>query len=116
MEDVPFLASRLPQADELERLIAVLDHSARPLLIHCSSGADRSGLASAVFLLLETDSGLARARAQLSLKYGHCAWTQSGWLDAFLDRYVAWLQSHELEHTPANCRWWMTRVYEPSGE
>src|SRR5262249_59889867 len=57
-EDVCFSAGRLPSTHEVRRLLEVVERSEPPLLLHCQRGADRTGLASAVVLLLQTDVGL----------------------------------------------------------
>ncbi|MFD2031462.1 tyrosine-protein phosphatase [Ancylobacter dichloromethanicus] len=44
----------------------------KPILIHCQAGADRSGLASALYLAaIKKNSAEAEAEAQLSIRYGH---------------------------------------------
>lgn len=43
----------------------------KPLLIHCESGADRSGLAAALYLAAISGAGEEVAEEQLGLKYGH---------------------------------------------
>jgi protein tyrosine/serine phosphatase len=58
----------------------------RPALVHCKSGADRAGIASALFVLIEGGS-VAEARRQLSLRFGHIRQSNTGILDAFLDMY-----------------------------
>ena len=41
------------------------------MLVHCKSGADRSGLVSALFRLVEERAPPAEADQELSLVYGH---------------------------------------------
>jgi protein tyrosine/serine phosphatase len=52
-------------------LIKILKSAPKPLLIHCKSGADRTGLASALYLAGVMNAGEEKAEAQLSLRYGH---------------------------------------------
>src|SRR5262249_41159099 len=70
-EDICLSAGRLPSAPELRRLVEVIDRGEYPLLLHCRRGADRTGLASAVVLLLQPGVPLSQARRQLGLRYGH---------------------------------------------
>jgi len=106
-EDICFSANRLPSIHELRRLIEVLDRAEYPLLFHCRHGADRTGLASAVVLLLQRDIGLTEARGQLAAHFGHFSVGRLRYLDRFFDLYSLWLDSHELEHTPAHFRRWI---------
>jgi protein tyrosine phosphatase (PTP) superfamily phosphohydrolase (DUF442 family) len=112
-EDVTLSANRLPPPAELRRLIDVLDHTDYPVLLHCKQGADRTGLASAVVLLLYTDATLADARWQISPVYGHFRFGRTAAIDAFFDRYEAWLAGQGVEHTPERFRHWALEVYSP---
>ncbi len=63
---------RLPRPPELEHLVRVLTAAEGPLLLHCRSGADRTGFATALFLHLVLHQSLdAAIRAALSWRYGH---------------------------------------------
>src|SRR5207245_9842713 len=57
-EDICLSSGRLPSATEIRRLMEVLDRCEYPLLLHCRRGADRTGLVSALVLLLQTDASL----------------------------------------------------------
>lgn len=59
--------------DEAWRLIAIMRDAPKPLLIHCESGADRSGLASALYVAGVKGLGEEAAERQLSLAFGHVA-------------------------------------------
>jgi protein tyrosine/serine phosphatase len=52
-------------------LIALMEKADKPLLIHCKDGADRSGLASALYLAVVKRVDPKAAEAQLSFRYGH---------------------------------------------
>ena len=51
-------------------LIALLRDAPKPVLIHCRSGSDRTGLAAALYLA-DRGAGEAAAETQISLRYGH---------------------------------------------
>lgn len=56
-----------------ERAAALVDLIAslpKPVLIHCKAGADRTGLAAALYLARHGETE-ARAEAQLSFRFGH---------------------------------------------
>jgi protein tyrosine/serine phosphatase len=55
------------------RLIEIMRRAPKPLLIHCESGADRTGLASALYVAAVQGLGERAAEAQLSIRYGHIA-------------------------------------------
>jgi hypothetical protein len=112
-EDLGFSACRLPSVQAARELVEVLDHSEYPILIHCHQGIDRTGLASAVYLLLYTDAGLAEARGQLGLSYGHLPFGKTGNIDAFFDLYQEWLNARGLRHSHDNFRRWIEREYCP---
>jgi protein tyrosine phosphatase (PTP) superfamily phosphohydrolase (DUF442 family) len=112
-EDITFSANRLPPPSELRRLIDVLDHTEYPVLLHCKQGADRTGLASAVVLLLYTDGILADARRQLWPVYGHFRFGRTAAIDRFFDLYEAWLAAQGVGHTPERFRHWALAVYTP---
>ncbi len=113
LEDVNFSAMRLPSTTSLAQLIDVLQRSEPPLLIHCHQGADRTGLASVMVLLLRPGIPLAEARRQLGLASGHLSVTKTGYIDRFFELYEAWLAQQDLEHTPATFRDWALHHYCP---
>jgi protein tyrosine phosphatase (PTP) superfamily phosphohydrolase (DUF442 family) len=106
-EDICFSANRLPSVHELRRLVQVLDRAEYPILLHCRHGADRTGLASAIALLLQSDTGLNEARGQLAARFGHFSLGRLRFLDRFLELYSLWLESKEFDHTPNHFREWI---------
>jgi protein tyrosine phosphatase (PTP) superfamily phosphohydrolase (DUF442 family) len=85
--DAPLESRGAPQRDRVLRLIGIFRAMAEPAVVHCKSGADRAGLAAAIFLLAQ--GGTARqAMGQLSWRFGHVARSRTGVLDAFLLRYA----------------------------
>jgi hypothetical protein len=114
-EDICFSAGRLPSVHEVRRLVEVLDRTAYPILLHCRRGSDRTGLVSAIILLLQTDTPLAQASRQLGLRYGHVAVGRPAFLNLFLEQYEDWLGANGLAHSCAVFRRWLTREYLPGG-
>jgi protein tyrosine phosphatase (PTP) superfamily phosphohydrolase (DUF442 family) len=106
-EDLCFSAGRLPSASEMRRFVEVLDNTEYPILFHCRRGSDRTGLASAVLLLLNGDVSFALARKQLGLRFGHLPLGRSAFIDRFFDYYQEWLHSQSLEHSPDAFRKWL---------
>lgn len=71
--DFRMSAKRGISKKEAWRLIEIMRRAPKPLLIHCESGADRTGLASALYVAAVSRLGERAAEAQLSLRYGHIA-------------------------------------------
>jgi len=64
-------AGRQLTQDRAAKLVAILKHAEKPILIHCKGGADRSGLASALYLAAVAKQGEQAAEGQISIRYGH---------------------------------------------
>jgi len=60
--------------EELDDLVALLQRAPKPILIHCQGGADRSGLAAALFELAIAGRRPDQADRELSIWYGHVPW------------------------------------------
>ncbi len=121
--DRPLHSRRLPEAAALAALLEAYDTAPRPVLAKCSGGADRAGLASALWLLHRGGAdALAAARRQLAflphlhLPRRHQRWIRrlpefyaadaagaplAAWIDARYrpDRFAAWLESRGLDGT-----------------
>nr|WP_298098759.1 dual specificity protein phosphatase family protein [uncultured Shinella sp.] len=69
--DFPMVADQRLDAEGAARLIAILKDVPRPILIHCRSGADRTGLASVLYLAKVAGVDEATAERQLSVRFGH---------------------------------------------
>lgn len=110
-EDVSFSAGRLPPVEEVRYLLRVLDKSEYPMLFHCRQGADRTGLAAVLYVLLFTDTPLSEARRQLGFRYGHIAVGRTVFIDRFFDLYEEWLQARA--HSPTRLREWIEHGYCP---
>jgi protein tyrosine/serine phosphatase len=112
-EDITLSAKRFPPPSEIAKLIEVLDRTEYPVLVHCAQGADRTGLASVIVLLLYTNSDLATARRQLWPRYGHLPVGRTTVLDQFFDYYESWLAARGEQHTPERFRAWVMTAYCP---
>jgi protein tyrosine/serine phosphatase len=69
--DFRMRASQQLTPDESERLITLLKEAPKPVLIHCKAGADRTGLASVIYLQQIAGVNEETAEWQLSPLYGH---------------------------------------------
>lgn len=71
MIDVRLSASELPRPESLLALVEALKPENEPLLMHCRGGADRSGMAAALWRRLQLGEDAETAGGQLSFLYGH---------------------------------------------
>ncbi len=69
--DFKMSATKELSVDEGRRLMAIMATAPKPLLIHCKAGADRTGLASAIYVAGVAKGGEMAAESQISLTYGH---------------------------------------------
>ncbi len=69
--DFPMNARTELTKEQSLALIALLQSAPKPVLIHCKEGADRTGLAAALYLAALARANEPVAEAQLSVRYGH---------------------------------------------
>ena len=101
-------ARRAPNKRELDDLLAAFETIERPFLLHCKSGADRTGLAAAIYLMMYEDASLVEAQKQLSFKYLHIRRSKTGILDHFLDVYA-----ERIKQSPIASDEWIRTEYDP---
>ncbi len=111
-EDISLSATRLPSTVGVRQLVEVIERASYPILFHCHQGADRTGLAAAMVLLLRTDCSLAEALRQLDFSRGHLAFGKTAYIDRFFELYQQWLEEHELAHSSALFRHWVINYYQ----
>ena len=106
------LSSKEQAPDEdFRKFVQAMKDAPEPILIHCANGNDRTGLASAVYLMMRTDTPIREARRQLSLRYGHIAWSKASCLGRVLDSYESWLLSAGLTHHADQFYFWGMNIY-----
>ena len=86
--DMAFESRGAPHRERILRFHAIYQSMQFPALMHCKSGADRTGLAGGLALLFEGGTA-ADALGQLSWRYGHFSKSPTGVLDAFFIHYAA---------------------------
>jgi protein tyrosine/serine phosphatase len=108
--DLPQSARQPPTVAALEALVATFQTMERPVLIHCKSGADRTGLAAALYLLLIEGQPIDVAMRQLSFRYIHVARSAAGIQDHVLRVYQAAHRASGIGFMD-----WVRREYDPAG-
>ncbi len=101
-----------PPRIETLKLIDALDHAPRPILIHCESGLDRSGWASAVARTLAGEPS-ERALEELSPWKGHFCRHESCALHQFFELYREWIATAGLPDSRDSFVRWARQAYYP---
>ena len=110
--DVDLTSTSLPRVDQLHNLFHLLNDSERPVLVHCASGADRSGLASAMALLMKGNINPEEVQNQSSWRYLAFSPDTAGKL--FLEKYRQWLDTEDLHHNKQQFSKWVEDEYVDS--
>ena len=86
--DLPFSGRELPSPRNILQLMQLLREAPRPLLVHCLGGADRTGLASSLYLIeregMSTQEAMKRG---LTPWNGHIPLGHGGELERFFELY-----------------------------
>ena len=69
--DIGLSAKRIVTAGQIGEVLDILRRAPKPLLIHCRSGSDRSGLVAALYRFALAGATAEEAASELSLLYGH---------------------------------------------
>jgi protein tyrosine phosphatase (PTP) superfamily phosphohydrolase (DUF442 family) len=85
--DMAFESRGAPHRDRILRFAGLYAALRTPALMHCKSGADRAGLASALAIMFEGGT-TTQALAHLSWRFGHFSRSRTGILDAFFHLYA----------------------------
>jgi len=103
--DIAMDSYKLPTKERMRKLLYLLMTSKKPVLVHCLGGADRSGLASALALILNGNSSLKQSEQQFSLAHFVISKRSTGKL--VFPYYTRWLKANSLKHNRHNFLAWM---------
>jgi protein tyrosine/serine phosphatase len=106
--DFKMQSRQLPEPETVRRLDAIFGEIDQPFVMHCKSGADRTGFAAALYLLLRTTVPVPIAKRQLSPRYLHFRQSATGVLDFMLETYEA-----DAQRTGRDFRNWVFSDYDP---
>ena len=106
LENYQVRSRAAPSVAELKGARDLFQRVEYPILMHCKSGADRAGLMSVLFLHVHEGVPIEEAVKQLSLKYGHIRQADTGVLDYFFERYIAYNKEKPIEFFD-----WVETVY-----
>lgn len=108
MIDIKIYARSLVPRERFLELFDIFDRIERPFVMHCKSGADRAGLAAALWLLHKEGRSVAEAQKQLHWRYAHLKGTRTGILDHLLQAYA-----DDNAVSPIGIRDWFATRYDP---
>ncbi|MDX4073927.1 protein tyrosine phosphatase [Ochrobactrum soli] len=69
--DFEMSSSKRLSPQRAQELITLMQNAEKPILIHCKAGADRTGLAAALYVAAISKGGERKAEGQMSIAYGH---------------------------------------------
>lgn len=105
--DIALSARRAPSVELLQQVLDTLDSLDGPTLMHCKSGADRTGLVSAIYYLHVLKRPVEEAKKMLSFRYLHLKFTSTGILDYIIDLY-----GKRQQQGPISFRDWVETEYD----
>lgn len=106
--DFVFTSRAAPAPEQILAFDELLGEIEYPALMHCKSGADRAGIASALYLILRENRPLHEALQQLSYRYGHIRQAKTGVLDAAVAAF-----QEDLDRGQTDFRTWVRERYSP---
>ncbi len=110
--DLPMSATARPTRKQLLTVLDLFDRCRYPLLIHCKSGSDRTGLASALYLMSREAKPPEEAELAFSIYFGHIPILGTRHLHEPFHEYAAFLTRSKLSHTPERFRTWVANDYQ----
>lgn len=103
--DLPMSSQSLPEPPLLKSIVDTLRTARYPILIHCESGADRSGAVSALYRLDILRQDRAEAMKELSPDYWHFK-AKKPCMDKLAEIYEPtpeWMEQYEREYGELTC-------------
>lgn len=80
-----------------------------PAMMHCKSGADRTGFMGVLYRHFHMGDTIEQALEQLSFKYLHIKEGKTGMLDFFFNDYLVYAQRHDMSFID-----WVETIYDPA--
>lgn len=103
--DLHLNAHSVPTHKQLKQLVSILKNAPKPILVHCREGADRTGLMSAMGIILLKNGSLHQAEQQISWRYNVLSPHTIGYQT--LRNYFTWLDRHQRSHSKGNFVQWV---------
>ena len=113
MLNIGFSSHELPEYSRLNQLVDALLSAPHPILLHCRRGADRSGMASAIALILNGTTSLETIKKQFSWRFGVIPFSNSIGI-IFFNQYEKWLSATGRSHSRDSFLDWIRNRYVDS--
>lgn len=115
--DFPLRPDRRPTKGQLLALVDLFERCRYPILIHCKSGADRTGMASGLYLLTRRGTPPEDAVRAFTITHSHIALGGPEHLHEPFFEYASWLKDQHLTHSADRFRRWLHENYHgPDGD
>ena len=98
-----------PKKDKIHGLIKIFEEIEYPAMMHCKSGADRTGITGVLYRHFHMGVPIEEAIEQLKFKYLHVKAGKTGMLDFFFDDYIEYAKTHDISFID-----WVDTVYDPA--
>ena len=106
--DFPIRSRSALEKPTLKAALDLLPTLQYPVMMHCKSGADRTGFMATLYLFQTRGMPLEQAMDQLSLRYGHLRHAKTGVIDCFYEQYLS-----ARAQTGIGFAEWITQEYDP---
>ncbi len=111
--NIPFAVTKMPSALHMRELVEAIEESPGPILLHCHSGIDRTGMASVIAAMALGGKDYDSAKKHLSWRYGHLR-TRSRKIVGLFDTYEQWCKRNGMSTGGwRRFRQWVMNVYHP---
>jgi len=100
--DVALSAGTVVTPEQIQNILQTIDQAPKPLLVHCTDGADRTGLVLSLYLE-KRGFDAQNAHEQLSWHYGHfphLRWSFTKAMDESYEGYERFLQERSSSQPP----------------
>lgn len=85
--DIYLSSTSKPEKEDLVKLMEFFRTAPRPVLIHCKSGADRTGLVASMWKVVVDKEPKSEAGKQLTILYGHFPIGGAAAMDRFFESW-----------------------------
>lgn len=96
-----------PKIDRIHGLKEIFETIDYPAMMHCKSGADRTGITGVLYRHFHMGVPIEEAIEQLKFKYLHVKAGKTGMLDFFFNDYIEYVKTHDISFID-----WIDTVYD----